>query len=278
VERKKIIDKKELPSLAALSVRKGENMKSNRLAAIIAAAVMTASLASCGGGKKTSDTSSSEAETSAADVTAQTDETSTETASGEEETTAVTTAEKPSETATEGTTSASAEKKDEGGYSDSTALAQDFYKAYLGHNAEAVYAMFDPEEMEKYSTMIKDELDGQDPAVVFSKKAIVDAIDKSMTSVSEIMDAYSDSGQDTWTVEVTAEDLEAVEQDQLDDFNADLGTSYSEAKVIHYVFYKDDSNGQSFTGNASAFLNKNGKWYLSYSSLMQSELINHLDL
>ncbi|NLT08299.1 MAG: hypothetical protein GXY08_02195 [Ruminococcus sp.] len=252
-------------------------MKSNRLAAIIAAAVMSASLAACGG-KKSSGDSSSGGETSTADVTAQTEETSAEVTTSEKETTVTTTAEKTSETTTEGTTKPADEKNDEGGYADSTALAQDFYKAYLGHNAEAVYAMFDPEEMEKYSTMIKDELDGKDPAVLFSKKAIVDAIDKSMTSVGEIMDAYSDSGQDTWTVEVTADDLEAVEQDQLDDFNADLGTSYSEAKVINYVFYKDDSNGQSFTGNASAFLKKNGKWYLSYSSLMQSELINHLDL
>lgn len=258
-------------------------MKRTGIAAAIAAIMMCISLTSCGG-KSSSESSSSETTTAAGETAAsEENETVSETSTAAEETTAEQTTaaaaeEKTSETTAEKTTEPAAEKKDEGGYTDVTALAQTFYNAYLGHDPEAVYALFDTEEIDGYSKLIKDELEGKDPAVVFSKKAVVSAIDQSMTSISEIMDAYSDSGQDEWTVEVTADDLEDVEEAQLDDFNGDLSTSYAAAKIINYVFYRDKSNDQSFTGNSSAFLNKNGKWYLSYSSLMQSELINYIDL
>ena len=259
-------------------------MKRTKLTAIAAALLIAGTSVSCGS-KKSSDTSSSEQETTAAVTAEPSEETTaegTETSSAEvttapAETTApqTTTA---AETTAAATESAADAPKAADGYTDSIAIAQDFYKAYLDHDPEKVYSMFDTEEVKGYNALMKDELDGQDPEKVFSKSVIVDAIGQSMDSISEIMAAYSDSPGDTWSVPVTADDIEEPEKESLDEFNGDLKTKYTQAAVINYIFYRNSANEEAFTGNSSAYLMRDGKWYLSFSSLMQSELLNYIDL
>lgn len=183
--------------------------------------------------------------------------------------------------ATQSGTEAATENKsesDSGGYTSSIDIAQDFYNAYLSRDAEKIYAMFDNEEIRNYSKLIEGELDGKSADEVFSKQAVTNAIGASMDSIGEIMAAYSDSDSDKWSVSVTSDDMETADEKSLESFNGDLKTSYSAAVIINYIYYENETNGETFTGNSCAFLEKNGKWYLSYSSLMQSELLNYLEV
>lgn len=164
------------------------------------------------------------------------------------------------------------------GYTDSLTLATDFYQAYLDHEPEKVYKMFDPEEIECYKKLIAEELDGKSPDEVFSEDAVIKAIDGSMYMIEEIMAEFSDSENDRWSVDITEELLTTAEGDAISVFNEELGTNYKKGTVLQYMYYVNEDNGELFMGNSSAYLEKNGQWYVSFSSLMQSELIDQLEV
>ncbi|MBQ3947307.1 MAG: hypothetical protein II656_02200 [Ruminococcus sp.] len=267
-------------------------MKNSRHIAFVTALIMTLSAVSCG--SKSSDksdvssTSSSEVNTDSTKEETST-ENSTETASestsaAQSQTTTVTTKSAAAVTTTAAVTTApNNEKKpqpvaDDTGYKDKLAIAQEFYKSYLSHDAEKVYSMFNIDEINGYYILMKNELDGKKPEEVFSKAVIVAAIDRSMKAIDEIREAYADSKDDKWAVDITNDDMSDIDQLTLEDYNSELGTKYTSGVVLNYIFYHDTNNNESFTGNSSAFVERDGKWYLSFSSLMQSELLNYIDL
>ena len=153
------------------------------------------------------------------------------------------------------------------GYTDSLTLATDFYQAYLDHKPERVY-----------KKLIAEELDGKSPDEVFSEDAVIKAIDDSMYMIEEIMAEFSDSENDRWSVDITEELLTTAEGDAISVFNEELGTNYKKGTVLQYMYYVNEDNGELFMGNSSAYLEKNGQWYVSFSSLMQSELIDQLEV
>lgn len=272
---------------------------SKKIIAAVAAVLMCVSFVSCSNSKKTSESKASENSATETQKTLSTDENFVESSSeiSERESSAHEKGEATSEnqsdnvetttvpSGTETTTSAVTEAPtvnqptdSSGGYISDLDIAQDFYNAYLAHDPEKIYSMFDQDEMKKYAKLVESELEGKSADEVFSKQAVTKAIGASMDSIGEIMKAYSDSEGDKWSVTITSEDMEKADDKSLKSFNSDLNTSYSAAVIINYIFYNNESNGESFTGNSSAFLEKNGKWYLSYSSLMQSELLNYLEV
>jgi len=217
-----------------------------------------------GCGKKTSSGSTApEAETDESSLTV-----TTVTAA---ETTAVTT----TAAAVQTTTAAADPDK---GFPDVMSAAEHFYKAYVEHDADAVYAMFDRSEMEGYYKNAEAELDGASPKEVFRRAAVIRAIIASMDNIGEIMDYYADTGNDKWTYSLKEEDLKEITEEELNDFNKSMGTSYTKAMHCPYMFYKDETNNASFTGNSSAFLERGGKWYLSFSTAMGTDLINFIEL
>ncbi len=272
---------------------------SKKIIAAVAAALMCVSSVSCSNSKKTSESKASGNSAAETQKALSTDEDSVESSSemSERETTVDEKVEETSErksdnaetaavtSGTETTPPAATEAPtvnqptdNSGGYTSNLDIAQDFYNAYLGHDPEKIYSMFDPDEMKNYAKLVESELEGKSADEVFSKQAVTKAIGASMDSISEIMKAYSDSDSDKWSVTITSDDMEKADDKSLESFNGDLNTSYSAAVIVNYIFYSNESNGETFTGNSSAFLEKNGKWYLSYSSLMQSELLNYLDV
>lgn len=272
---------------------------SKKILAAVAAVLMCVSSASCSNSKKGSEPKISEVSGSETNAVSSTVKDSAESSSeisenkssgnekGEtasesnsnktEETTAPSEPETTAPAVTEAPTG-NQQKDNGGGYTSSIDIAQDFYNAYLGHDPEKIYSMFDQDEIKNYGKLVESELDGKTADEVFSKQAVTKAISASMDSIGEIMAAYSDSEGDKWSVTITPEDIETADEKSLESFNGDLNTSYSAAAIINYIFYQDETNGETFTGNSSAFLEKNGKWYLSYSSLMQSELLNYLEV
>ena len=164
------------------------------------------------------------------------------------------------------------------GYTDSLSIAVDFYQAYLEHNPEKDYNMFNPEEIERYKKLMADQLEEKSADEVFSKDAVIKAIDDSMYVIEEIMEEYSDSETDRWTADITEELFDEAAEEELSAFNEELGTNYTSGSIINYMYYVNADNGELFVGNSSAFLEKKGHWYVSFSSLMQSELINQLEV
>jgi len=156
-------------------------------------------------------------------------------------------------------------------------IASAFYQAYLDHDAEKVYAMFAEQEIEGYREIVRSDLAGKDPKEVFRKAAVVKSIGLSMDNIVEIMHHYSEDEEHEWTFMIPEGELTEVDEEQLAEFNKSLGTAFTKAYTCQYMFYKDETNDKSFTGNSSAFVELNGKWYLSYSSVMGTDLVNFMD-
>ena len=164
------------------------------------------------------------------------------------------------------------------GFSDSMSAAIAFYDAYINYDAEAVYAMFDKEEIQCFYKLVEHSLDGKSPEEVFRKSVVIRAINSSMDNISGIMESSSDSSTDKWSVQLNDSDLKLVDNEVLEEFNTTLGTSYTSVAECRFVFYQNETNGESFSGNSSAFVERNGKWYLSYSNAMGVELMNYIEL
>lgn len=236
----------------------------------IACITLCAACISCGG-KKT-EKADTAAETTSDAVT--TSEVSSET-SAEPETSAETTAVPETAAAPEPETKPA---EDDSRYTEHMDIVRDFYDAYLKHDAEAVYAMFSREETEAYYKVIEPALDGRAANEVFKKSVVIKAISDSMDAVKDIMGSYADTDADKWSVLISEENIRDISEEDLKGFNADYGTGFTSAVQCRYMFYQDDSNGQAFTGNVSSFLEKDGKWYLSFSQLVQSDLYKYIYL
>ncbi|MBR4626464.1 MAG: hypothetical protein IKO47_01945 [Ruminococcus sp.] len=239
---------------------------------------------SAGCGKKGG--SSSETETTSAANTTASQQTDTIAASSETVTTTKTTAEQTVAT-TAATTSAAASSSTTVTTAVTTAVqtepaecadaANAFYQAYIDHDAEKVYSLFVPAEMEGYCELVRDELSGKDPKKVFRRAAVISAIEASMDNIVEIMDYYSDGDGNEWTFSIPEDGIKEVSSEELLEFNKQLGTAFTKAYTCKYMFYTNQTNGKSFTGNSSAFVQLDGKWYISYSTVMGSDLVNFMD-
>lgn len=255
----------------------------------------TAALLTTGCGGRSS-SSSSEAETTAVTTSSAVSDETTSTAAKSTET-VETTAAITSEAATEPETEASSSDETTSEAENTTErmtipelmsnsevdeecleAAQAFYQAYLDGDAEKVYSMFDKAEIDGYNELIAPELGGASAKEVFRRAAVIRAIEASMDNISQIMDYYADSENDVWSFSVRGSDLEKVSEEELEEFNESLGTSYTSAYTCQYMFYNDDTNNKSFTGNSASFVESGGVWYLSYSSAMGSDLLNFIDV
>ena len=166
----------------------------------------------------------------------------------------------------------------EKGYSDSLAAAQAFYNAYLNHDTAVIYNMFCQTEIDRYGITVEATLDGKKGSEVFTRQNILMALDASMDNIDDIMAFYEDKSTDLWSVSVTEENLFEVDSQTLNDFNSEMGTSFTSAVEVSHTFYDDTTNGEAFSGNSCAFLEADGKWYLSFSIMMQTDLINYIDI
>lgn len=275
---------KSLEKLAENAERKRiiDDMKKRYTAVFLSVLMACAGTVSCSSEKSKSSSKSSQTETDAA---ATSDIQTTDTMTDAPE---ITTAPVTEKNVTTTTTSVQSSKEAaaagnqagtyDSGYTDSLSIAVDFYQAYLDHDPEKVYKMFNPEEIECYKKLMADQLEGKSADEVFSKDALIKAIDDSMSMIEEIMAEFSDSENDRWTADINEEILEEIAEDELSAFNDELGTSYTSGKIVNYMNYVNADNGEPFVGNSSAFVEKNGHWYVSFSSLMQSELINQLEV
>jgi|GEM_PF-534345 len=245
-------------------------------AAFLTAALFCATVTSCGKQKNSAPVSESETttyETVAEKIT----ETST---NANETTTAATT----TETSQEETTAAVETVQEttetvQHGFSTPYEAAQFFYNAYLSSNSELIYSMFCQSEIDAYNAYIDSQAYFDAPAAeIFSKAAVEAAISASMQNIANLRADNQDSETDGWTVSLTEEDIIQSTPEDVAAFNETLGTSFTSGADCAYVYYQDLANQRAFVGNGCAFVESDGRWYLSYSSAIQSELLNYMNL
>ncbi len=263
--------------------------------AVILAAVLSSALWSCDN-KKSSESGAAEESSSA--ITETTSETtspsqeSTEAATAASsaaaatETTTFTTSAETTTSAAETTAPAATEapqaptKAVKKGYDSSFEAAKAYYNAYLTGNADAVYDMLCEEEIEAYHSYLRstDLLEGKNPQVVFKRSNVISAIKQSIQAIHDIMKEKSDVAPDKWTVSLTEDLLRTTGDNELADFNKTLNTEFTAAADCGYVYYKDGNDDHSFIGNGCVFVELDGRWYLSYTTIMNAELITYLDI
>ena len=180
------------------------------------------------------------------------------------------------ETTATSTETETEKKKDAHEDPDVLTAARRFYQAYLDHDADTVYSMFERSEIDGYCKMIEPQLSGEPAKEIFRRASVIRAIEASMDNIREIMAYYGKEG-DKWSFALKEEDLIQVDEDELNEFNKSLGTSFTKAYSCQYMIYNDDTNSESFTGNSASFVEKDGKWYLSFSSAVGSDLINFMN-
>lgn len=258
----------------------------NKYISLTAVCILAAVLTACGG-KKVGSTSSEPTESvsvtaTAAATTAKTTVVSSLTTTKKKTETSVSTSteavtEAAAETTVAETTAAPAPTN---GYASAAEAAQTYYHAYLSDNYELVYDMFSQEEIDGYHRFVdRTGMLGDETAEkAFRKAEVVKAIKLSMANIRDVMTANSQLPPEQWTVTFKPDDLKASTVDELSNFNVTLGTGFSTAMDCAHVYYTDGQDEHKFVGNGCAFVEKDGKWYLSYSTYMNSELLTYMDI
>lgn len=262
---------------------------SSRIMAAVTAVILSAAAYGCSNKSTSSSPSSSETTAASTEEALTTSDTESTTEGNTSETTAASTTSGEADKTT--TTTAAAEKATEKpaetttteaktGFGSSFEAAKAYYNAYLTNNADAVYDMFCPEEIEAYHSYIgtTDLLDGKNPQVAFKRSAVIDAIKQSMAAIRGIMAEKSDVPPEQWTTSLAEDTLRATGENELKDFNKTLSTEFTAGSDCGHVYYKDGDEEHSFVGNGCAFVELDGRWYLSYSSVMNAELITYMDI
>lgn len=261
---------------------------SSRIMAAVTAAVLSAAAFGCASKNKDSGTSSeTEAPTASAGAESSTDTTeaaSSEVTTAEDKSSDTTTADTVTTAAATTTAAQTTEKaapeEPKKGFDNRFEAAKAYYNAYITGNADAVYDMFCSEEIEAYQAYIgaKEEFEGKNPQVVFKRSAVINAIKDSIGNIHRIMGEKSDVPPDKWTVSLTEEIMRDTGENELSDFNKTLGTEFTAASDCGYVYYQDGNDEHAFIGNGCAFVELDGRWYLSYSTVMNAELITYMDI
>ena len=256
-----------------------------RITAAVTAIILSAAAFGCDNKKSSDDTSAKESTSVSQEDTTDDSETATKITSTTASDSGTSTT--SSSTSTTTTTAATTEKVQpttapapEKGFESSYEAAKAYYNAYLTGNADAVYDMFCQEEIEGYHAYLNttELLEGKNPQVVFKRSAVIDAINQSIGAIHGIMAEKSDLPHEKWVVSLTEESLKPVGENELKDFNKTLNTSFPEAADCDHIYYKDGNEEHSFIGNACAFVQFDGRWYLSYSTVMNAELITYMNI
>ncbi len=256
-----------------------------RITAAVTAIILSAAAFGCDNKKSSDDTSAKESTSASQEDTTDDSETATKITSTTASDSGTSTT--SSSTSTTTTTAATTEKVQpttapapEKGFESSYEAAKAYYNAYLTGNADAVYDMFCQEEIEGYHAYLNttELLEGKNPQVVFKRSAVIDAINQSIGAIHGIMAEKSDLPHEKWVVSLTEESLKPVGENELKDFNKTLNTSFPEAADCDHIYYKDGNEEHSFIGNACAFVQFDGRWYLSYSTVMNAELITYMNI
>lgn len=158
-----------------------------------------------------------------------------------------------------------------------------YHQAYIDGNADAVYALFSPDEITAFDTYmktyLKDSLGESESTVekMFSKDNVVSAINGSVENIHSIMNAYNESDADTWSINIDETTIERYTAEELAEINSNLGMNITDGYICEIPFYKNDVNEEVFVAEPASVLQIDGRWYISYS-VACDRLIEFMDI
>lgn len=158
-----------------------------------------------------------------------------------------------------------------------------YHQAYIDENAEAVYALFSPDEITAFDTYMKsylqENLSESEEMVedMFSKENIISAIGGSIDNIHNIMDNYDETGNDIWSINIDENTIERYSADELAQINNDLGMNITDGYICEIPFYKNDINDETFVAEPASIFQIDGNWYVSYS-VACDRLIEFMDI
>lgn len=158
-----------------------------------------------------------------------------------------------------------------------------YHQAYIDGNADAVYALFSPDEITAFDTYMKSYLQqnlSETEEMVenmFSRENIISAISDSIDNIHDIMDNYNEIGNNTWSISIDENTIERYSADELSQINADLGMNITDGYICEIPFYKNDMNEETFVAEPASIFQIDGNWYVSYS-VACDRLIEFMDI
>lgn len=202
----------------------------------------------------------------------------------ENETPETTTApeEVPTEEITEDTTEIPTDTSVESAI-DYMSILNAYHRAYIDANADAVYALFCPDEITAFDTYMKSYLQknlSESEEMVedmFSKENIISAIGGSIDNIHNIMDNYNETGNNIWSINIDENTIERYSADELAQINNDLGINITDGYICEIPFYKNDMNEETFVAEPASVFQIDGNWYISYS-VACDRLIEFMDI
>mgnify|MGYP003320826602 CR=1 FL=1 len=158
--------------------------------------------------------------------------------------------------------------------------AQAYYNAYLSGSSDGIYELFSQEEIEGFHRFVDNSgmLGGEKSAKAFRKTEVIKAVQASIDNIHDFMNRYSDGSSQQWNYTLKESDLKPLSAEELSEFNLSLGTGFTSAVECGFVYYTDGVDEHRFVGNDCSLLEKNGKWFVSYSTYISSELISYIDI
>ncbi len=158
-----------------------------------------------------------------------------------------------------------------------------YHNAYINSDVNTVYSLFNPNEItafEKYmKAYLKDNL-GEDDKVlesIFKRENVVSALDKSVKNIHSIMDSYSTSARDVWSMNIDETTVEHYTAEELADINTKLGINATDGYFCEIPFYTNSTNNEIFVAEPATVLMIDGGWYISYSTAFD-RLIEFMDI
>ena len=199
----------------------------------------------------------------------------------------------PTEDTTEETTEDSADGSTENASEETTENSEEnsvdymsiltaYHQAYIDGNADAVYALFNPDEITAFDTHMKEYLknEGESEDIIenmMSKENIMSAIKGSIDNINDIMDNYNQSANDSWSIIMNDNTVEHYKTEELAQINADLGLNITDGYICEIPFYRNDANQETFVAEPASVFQIDGNWYVSYS-LACDRLIEFMDI
>lgn len=216
----------------------------------------------------------------------QSSETETTTTAVSEEVTTTTSAEVLTEAVTEIPSEDAAEITSEAPSAENTEyrpVLDAYHQAYIDGNADAVYALFSPDEIAAFDTYMKAYLKenaGESDSTVenmFAKDNVVAAINGSINNIHSIMSTYNASDTDTWSINIDETTIERYTAEELAEINNSLGMNITDGYICEIPFYKNNVNEEIFVAEPASVLQIEGNWYISYSAACD-RLIEFMDI
>ncbi len=162
-------------------------------------------------------------------------------------------------------------------------VLNDYHHAYIKGDADAVYALFCPDEINAFNVYMKDylkkELNEEDKTLdeIFTKNSVIKALGSSMNNIHSIMEGYNEKPDDTWSVNIDDTTIERYSAEEIAKIKENININVTDGYICEIPFYVNNANEEVFVAEPASVLLIDGNWYISYSAAFD-RLIDFMEI